>query len=490
MFLRRMRQRPRFDRPRSPRPAHRGGRKTSLAVAMALVLVLAGALASVALAGKAHKTKAHNTVVFSCSAITFNFFDFPNQPNNTVFEKITVDGKTVYEANFVFNGPTASNTVAIHLTPGHHHVDARTRWNTNGSKGGKDAPGKGGLTCGPESAFAIEKLQKFSNTGSFTKETLTVGKVGQTVDYEIVVTNTGNQPLVLSNFEDPGCDPGTITGGPSPPSTPLGFEQSTTYFCDHVLTNADLAAGKYTNTAVVTGTPPEGPPITHESNPVVVELPDPNNSVQFGCTAVTFTFTGFPNLNNNTVSEQITVDGVHVYEGVFTFNGPSASNTVQLTLSPGHHKIDARTRWETNGFKGGRDIPDQGGITCPEPEPAFSIQDKQKIAGGAGEYTTEPIAGEVGQTVDYEIAVTNTGNVPLTFPANSFFDVFVSVELPCTGGPGSTPLAPGETTDYFCEEQLTEAGSFSDQAKDTGDPPEGDGPPITHESNAVVVNVT
>jgi hypothetical protein len=37
---------------------------------------------------------------------------------------------------------------------------------------------------------------------------------------------------------------------------------------------------------------------------------------------------------------------------------------------------------------------------------------------------------------------------------------------------------------------LTEAGSFSDQAKDTGDPPEGDGPPITHESNAVVVNVT
>ena len=44
-----------------------------------------------------------------------------------------------------------------------------------------------------EPAFTIEKEQKLEGEGGFTKSKLT-GKVGQTVDYKIVVKNTGNVP--------------------------------------------------------------------------------------------------------------------------------------------------------------------------------------------------------------------------------------------------------------------------------------------------------
>ena len=48
-----------------------------------------------------------------------------------------------------------------------------------------------------EPGFTIEKLQEISGVGTaFTSSPLT-GKLGQTVDYEILVTNTGNEALTL-----------------------------------------------------------------------------------------------------------------------------------------------------------------------------------------------------------------------------------------------------------------------------------------------------
>ncbi len=209
-----------------------------------------------------------------------------------------------------------------------------------------------------EPAFSIEKLQEIKGSGAgFTKLPLD-GEVGQTVDYEIVVTNTGNVPLTFSKFTDPHCDKGTISGGPG--SSPVAPGASSTYLCDHLLTTHNKTAGSYSNTAEVTGTPPEGDgsPIRHTSNTVVTNFPGHGKgkgSTEITCTQITFFYSGFPNAENNTVTQYIKINGVLVSTTVFTFNGPSGSDVVTISAPPGTHSIDVHAKWKTNGVSGSFD---------------------------------------------------------------------------------------------------------------------------------------
>jgi hypothetical protein len=232
-----------------------------------------------------------------------------------------------------------------------------------------------------EPSFTIEKRQQIAGTaGGFTPSPLT-GKVGQTVDYQIVVQNTGSVPETFSEFSDPHCDPHTVAGGPG--STSVAPGESTIYTCDHVLTQV----GSYTNQATLTGNTVGGAPVVHVSNQVVVTVPA---------------------------------------------------------------------------------------------EPAFTVEKLQKLASSAGAFTTQPVTGAIGDTVDYEIVVTNTGNVPLTL---SGFNDPRCDPLTLAGGPGQTPLAPGLSTTYTCSHVLRSSGSYVNEATVTGTP-QGE-PPITHTSNRV-----
>jgi uncharacterized repeat protein (TIGR01451 family) len=119
----------------------------------------------------------------------------------------------------------------------------------------------------PAPAFTIQKLQQIQGGASgFTTATLP-GAIGQTVQYEIVVTNTGKVPLKFSAFTDAHCDPGTIFGGSG--DTAVAPGSSTTYTCRHLLTSA----GNYVNQASVTGTAQGAAPLTEPSNQVEVEVP-------------------------------------------------------------------------------------------------------------------------------------------------------------------------------------------------------------------------
>jgi hypothetical protein len=456
-------------------PPRRSARARTRSLIGALAVAL-GLMAVVASTAQAEEPTV--SASFTCTSVTFTYTGFPNLPNNTVHEIITIDKVQVAYATFKFNGPTGSNTVTIHVPPGHHNVDARAKWETNGVKGGKDMPLKGGITCAPDPAFTLEKLQRIGSKTSYQTTPLPAGKVGQLVEYAIEAENTGNVPLKFSNFTDPKCDAGTITGGPG--ANPVGIGQETTYFCTHVLTAADGAAGFYTNTAEDTGESEEGTKITNESNTVIVELPtNPHNEVEFSCTSVTFVYTGFPNATN-TVTEIVFVDGKEYLRKTFTFTGTSATDTVTLKLSPGHHSVDARTKWNTNGFKGGKDQPAKGGVTCTA---EFTIVKKQEDSKHGS--TTSPIPGELGEEVRYLIFVKNTGTMPLKF--SNFTDE--KCDSLVAGGPGESAVAPGETTIYACDVILDpadeEAGFYTNTAFDTGTP-EG-GAPITKESNTVVV---
>ena len=111
-----------------------------------------------------------------------------------------------------------------------------------------------------EPSFTIEKLQEIEGSGAgFTKSKLT-GKVGETVDYEIVVKNTGNVPLKFDKLGDAGCENITPSGEVT---VPVGGEQ--TYTCEHL-----LAVGSYSNEASISGNEGTG---TKTSNKVLVNVP-------------------------------------------------------------------------------------------------------------------------------------------------------------------------------------------------------------------------
>jgi uncharacterized repeat protein (TIGR01451 family) len=460
------------------RPRSRVGLRV-LVLALALIL-----FAAIAPAAQATNKRPNGEVIATCNSITFVFNGFPNLPNNTVKEKVFVHHELVYEGSFTFNGSEGQNTIPITVPAGLGQVDGKASWNTNGFKSEYDVATA--LNCS-KPAFTIEKLQKIEgNAEEFSATSEPVAKVGATVLYEIIVRNTGNTVLTFSKFLDPRCD--TITGGTTEPVSPGA---STTFFCKHTILESDYTKLKqvYENSATVTGTPPknEGSTSTHTSNIVVVLAPSPherpNGEVKATCHSITFVFKGFPNLPNNTVKEKVYVHGKLVYEGTFTFNGPTGMNTIPITVPPGNGTVDGKASWNTNGFKGEYDIAT--GLKCPA-EPAFTIQKQQKIEGSNEGFTTGTLSGQVGQTVDYQVTVTNTGNVPLTF--SSFTDANCSG---IAGGP-SGALEIGKSATYTCSHTLVLADAnkpYENSATVTGTPPAGQGSAIMQTSNTVVTNV-
>ena len=116
------------------------------------------------------------------------------------------------------------------------------------------------VTNQPLPAITLTKLERDGSSGSFTHGPIT-GNVGDTVNYQITIVNTGNQPLVLA-FTDTECDSGTLS---SPVVLSGGYDASThtlasggqiQYTCSHVLSTSDT--GGYTNVAAVVGTAPNG----------------------------------------------------------------------------------------------------------------------------------------------------------------------------------------------------------------------------------------
>jgi|GEM_PF-1912495 hypothetical protein len=351
------------------------------------------------------RPRTHGDVQFSCTGATWTFTQFP-AGTNTVQQVIRIYSEEgappiTITGTFSFAGPTGETTTLFQAPPGipprAYKVDAWAKWSGNGLKGSFDVLGK--LACSPAPAFSVEKLQKIAGgSGSYTPSPIT-GEVGDTVDYEILVKNTGNVPLSFGGEDviDRNC--GTLSGGPEAGTLAVGA--AATYTCTHVLE----APGPYTNKAEVSGIPPagDGPPVTHTSNSVVVEVPLP------------------PTL----------------------------------------------------------------------PAPAFTIEKLQQIAGAGGAYTSSQLTALVGQTVDYEIIVTNTGNVPLSLEALNDPQCDAGTLAGETGG---ATLPAGAATTYTCTHLLDSAdqsaGSYANTVTITGNPPGGEGSPITNSSNTVVVGVS
>jgi uncharacterized repeat protein (TIGR01451 family) len=468
--------------PQPPDVAPRRRRARRLTLASVLALALLGVAAS---AAQAEPTVGNAEL--TCKTITVTYSGFP-AGLNTIKEKVRIDGvKNAVTKTFTFAGPEGTDKIEINLPPGEHSIDLFSIWKTNGVSGNRDQF-LGKIKClEPEPGIAAEKFQKYSTKEKYTQETLKLGHVGNVVDYKVVVKNTGNVPLNVE-FKDPKCDEGTITGGP----TTIPRFGTATFFCTHTITSKDQEEELLCNTATVKGTPEEGEEVTAESNTVCVEVPDPKSNTTFSCKKFEVTLSGFPANVTNKVKIKITVDHKVVVEEVVTFTGPEHTFTYELNLSPGHHQVDVFVIWKTNGFSGNRDQTLANGINCIA-EPGFSIVKSQKIEGSAEPFTTEEINGLAGQTVDYQIVITNTGNTTLT--VTNFSDAKcenLSGPTEPVLNPAAFEVPPGTAT-YTCEHLLTLQdeieGEYTNSASATAAPPVGQGGPVTNESNTVVVDV-
>jgi hypothetical protein len=322
--------------------------------------------------------------------------------------------------------------------------------------------------------FTIKMRQRIAGSGHGYAAVRLLAQLGQPVGYQITVTNTGDVPLTFAALVDEGCDEGTIEGGPG--EAEVLPRRATAFTCTHVFAEADRALGSLVNAVTETGTPPagDGPPIMHASNAVVVQPRPAGVTQRFDCKDAQLVFFDFPNRDGNEASVKIKVreegerEGEHVYRSIFKFDGPSATDTVPLNIKPaaffGDTVVSGTVRYTDNGAQ--RESHRRLLFSCAEgPHLGLSLEKLQKISGGSEEFTTGIVVGRSGQTVDYEILATNTGNIP----EQTYLEDKGCDQGTIAGGPEAGSLAVGESTTFTCDHVLTAAdalnGSYSNTAR-------------------------
>src|SRR5208283_2823776 len=159
----------------------------------------------------------------------------------------------------------------------------------------------------------------------------------------------------------------------------------------------------------------------------------------------------------------------------------SETFTCEHTLTEADAKANG-DKYENSGSITGNGVTHESNkVVVFVENPKFTIEKEQKIAGEAS-FTKSELTAEVGKTVDYQLKVTNTGNVKQKFGA--------LVDANCTNisPSGTTELEPTKSETFTCEHALSQADSEANGGKyENSGSITGNG--VTHESNKVVVNV-
>jgi hypothetical protein len=363
----------------------------------------------------------------------------------------------------------------------------------------------------PAPGISLVKLERDGSSGSFTHGPPPItGNVGDTIDYQMTVINTGNTTLVIT-FTDPHCDSGTLSvptvlsGTFDPTTSTLSSGGELQYTCSHVLHTGD--APQFSNTASVSGKPPEGPPVS-ATDTVVALLNTPGMSVtklQRDGSSGTFTTGTITAMVGDTIQYEIQVKNTgnttlaislsdpHCDAG--TIHGPTAlSGTLNgSVLSPGgqaqytcSHVLlagDTPTFTNVGTITGqppsGPPLTGSGVVVTNVLSPGIHVVKLQRD-GSTGSFTTAPITATVGDTIEYEIQATNTGTAPLTLSlSDPHCDAGTVSGLTLVSGTlNGNVLSPGGVAQYTCSHVLTsgDASPFTNTATVTGQPPSG--PPV------------
>jgi hypothetical protein len=151
-----------------------------------------------------------------------------------------------YQVDFVYGqpidqlGPAGSNNF---YDKQRRLIDAKN----GGTASCTSTTGGGTTPTTPQApAITVEKLERIAGTPTFVTGPLSA-KVGQTIEYQINVRNTGNVMLWVT-LSDALCDTGTLS---SPGGQGVGPTSTVSFTCSHVVKTGEV--GTLTNTATATG---------------------------------------------------------------------------------------------------------------------------------------------------------------------------------------------------------------------------------------------
>ncbi|MHA6765224.1 beta strand repeat-containing protein [Streptacidiphilus sp. PAMC 29251] len=431
---------------------------------------------------------------------------------------VTLHGVTVTETAFSGSGtapviscpagaaslaPGVSVTCTASYTVTQTDIDTGRVSNTAISTG---TPPSGPPVTAPPSSVTVPNVPAPSISVVKSAAPTTVTAAGQSVAYSFLVTNTGNVTLHGVTVADTAFS-GT---GPAPVITcPAGAAAmapgvSVTCTASYPVTQPDINAGKVTNTAVATGTPPTGPAVhSAPSSATVTATAAPALTVVKSAVPTTVTAAGqtvdYSFLVTNTGN--VTLSGVTVAETAFSGTGtkpviscpagaaslaPGVSVSCTASYTVTQADVDAGRVTNTAHATGtpptgpAVDSPPSNATVTATAAPALTL-----VKSAAPTTVTA-----AGQTVDYSFLVTNTGNVTLTdvtVTETAFSGTGPAPVVTCPAGAAS--LAPGTsvtcTGSYAVTQADINAGQITNNAKATGTPPTGpavDSPP----SNATV----
>src|SRR5664280_1027490 len=307
--------------------------------------------------------------------------------------------------------------------------------------------------------------------------------VGGTLSWDLVVTNTGN--VTLSNLVVTDTK-AVVTGSPVATLAP---GVSVTLTASHILTQADVDAGSYSNQAVVTGKDPQGNDVTDNSgttgttdDPTVIPIP------KTATVSIVKTVSGtIPTSVGGTLSWDLVVTNtgnVTLSNLVVTDTKADVTGSPIATLAPGvsvtltashiltQADVDAGTYINQASVIGQDpqdiDVTDDSGTSGTNDDP--TIIDIIKTATVSIVKTVSgTIPTSVGGTLSWDLVVTNTGNVTLKNL------VVTDTKADVTGSPIAT-LAPGASVTLTASHILTQAdvdaGTYINQASVIGQDPQ------------------
>jgi len=303
---------------------------------------------------------------------------------------------------------------------------------------------------------------------------------GQTIDYELEVTNTGNVTLDTITVDDPLV--GTVTC----PATPIAPGVSVTCTGSYVLTLADLDSGHVANTATAYGNPPTGDPTDTADDATDTDTIDtplvPTPALTLVKTAVGVGGTAGETIDYELVvtnTGNVTLDHVTVDDPLVTglscpvtTLAPGASTTCTASHTLSQADVDAgyvdNTATASGNPPGGDPADPSDDVTDTDSAHTPIAAAPSVVVDKSGSLPVDPAAGD---TVDFTIVVVNTGNVTL---GQLFVDDPVTGTVDCP----VTTLAPGEdttcTTSHVLTQSDLDSGHLANTATAYGNPPAGD----------------